>query len=510
MRSDHRSALCVLLLSSLVSATAGARTSTELLAAQGILSYGRGQLERACTLLQRAAAGHPVPPGVLHHLGLAQLRLGQRERGRRTLARAARLEPHNARLLLDLGLAYLREGNTAWAVRQLGRARALDLLDGRIRYHLGVALLRQGDGPGALEQLRAARHEPGLDWRAVRLQLGLALYHGGRWSSSRQMLQPLLGFDRFGVAANQILRSSHEAQGTGAAWVDGEVAVGAVVDSNPLYEHESTAPTAVGPSVAASLTLRPYVGRRTLVWGHAAGGRVFYLPTGEETTRHVGDVSRTDVQGTAMVARRFALQQGWLQLTGGYSFGLTLLDGDPPLADVNHIFVEQHAGHLSLLRRGAMSNSATTQLRYSLSREEYADLPRSSWGNQLELEHGRALGTRFRLLCWLSLRHELARSTDYQALIPGAGAGLSFAAPWRLVLGARLGYEHEDHFRSAAGRWGEQRLDHTLDAMVEVGRPLWWGLRLRAVYRRLQNFSTVSNFDYGRQLATFNLSWSSR
>jgi len=493
----------VLLSLLLVSASASAE-SPELVVARGILRYQRGELEQAVRLLQRVRQ----EPGASHYLGLAQIRLGRLREGRSTLARAARLDPTNSRLLLDLGMAYLKEGNAAWAARTLRAARELDPDDGYVRYHLGLALLRLGNGQEALAELRAARHEPGLDWRAVRLQLGLGYYQNSQMALSRQMVGPLVGFGRFGEAAAQVVRAGYEVQGRPASWVDGELTVSGVVDSNPLYEHETTAPTAVGPGVSGSLTLRPYVGSRTLIWGSVAGSRVFYFPAGEEIDRYVGDASRTDLQGSAFLARCFDLEQGWLQLATGYSFGLVLLDGDPPLSDPNHIFVEQHGGHISLQHRDG--GSVSSQLRYSLTREDYADLPRSSWNNELGLEHSRALGARFRLLSWLVLRHELARSDDYHALVPGAGAGLSYLGPWALLFGLRLGYEHENHYRSANGRWGEQRMDNTLDVMAEVGRALVWGTRLRAVYRRLQNFSTVPDFDYGRHLVTLNLSWSSR
>jgi hypothetical protein len=195
---------------------------------------------------------------------------------------------------------------------------------------------------------------------------------------------------------------------------------------------------------------------------------------------------------------------------------LLFLDGKPPLADENHIFLEQHGGHLSLQHR--WQDGDTLKLRYSLTREDYAELPRSNWGNELALEHTRSLFNRTRLLAWLSLRHELATLADYDALVPGAGIGASYLAPWDLVLGLRVGYEHENHYRSGRedGRWfvegrgvTRQRLDNTLSVMVEVGRSLFWDLRVRAVYQWLRNYSTVELFDYGRHQATLNISWSS-
>ena len=133
---------------------------------------------------------------------------------------------------------------------------------------------------------------------------------------------------------------------------------------------------------------------------------------------------------------------------------------------------------------------------------------RSNWGNELAVEHSRNVLAQGRLLSWLSLRHELALIPDYDALAPGCGVGLSYVAPWNLVPGVRVGYEHENHFRSADGRWGRQRLDNTLSITAEVSRALLWNLRLRATYQWLRNFSTISDFDYHRHLATLEVSWS--
>ena len=102
-------------------------------------------------------------------------------------------------------------------------------------------------------------------------------------------------------------------------------------------------------------------------------------------------------------------------------------------------------------------------------------------------------------------------------MCPGAGLGLSYLAPLGLVLGLRADYEHRNHYNSASGRWRQagdrggistQRLDNTLTVRAEVGRALVWGLRVRAAYQRLQSFSTVAQFAYGRDLLTLDLSWS--
>jgi len=492
-----------------------------LLLARGISRYRAGELRQALDPLRRAFEGEPALAAAGHYLGLAQIRLGQVKQGRRTLSRAARLDPENPRLLLDLGLAYLEEGNPAWAARSLRTAKALDPLDGRTRYYLGVALLRLGHSDEAVKELGASRHEPGVDWRHVRLQLGLAHYQAGRWAAARDLIGPVMRREMGGDLAGQLMRATFEAEGTAAGWVDGQITVGGVADSNPLYDHEREGPAAVGPGVSGSLTLRPYVGARASVWGEVAGSRVFYFPTSEQPAGEtaVQDASRTDLRGSAFLGWRFPLERGQLQLSAGYAFSLILLDGAPPLADVNHIFLEQHGGQLAL--QHTAEDGATLQLRYSLSRDDYAELPRSCWGNELGLEHSRALWGSSRLLTWISLRHELAYLPDYDALTPGAGVGMSYLAPWDLVLGLRLGYEHEDHYRSGRvdGRWltqqasgrvvTTQRLDNTLGVTAEVGRGLAWGLRLRLVYQWLRNFSTVEQFDYDRHLATLNLSWSS-
>ena len=120
----------------------------------------------------------------------------------------------------------------------------------------------------------------------------------------------------------------------------------------------------------------------------------------------------------------------------------------------------------------------------------------TNWANALSMDYGFSLlSNRVRILTWLAAGHEAARSTDYDAVMGGFGLGGSYLAPLGLVLGIRGGYEHKNHFGSATGRWGKQRLDNSLDLTLEVGRGLWRGFRLKAIYRRSQHFSTVQSFD---------------
>jgi Flp pilus assembly protein TadD len=476
----------------------------ELLCAQGVRRYQEGDLRGAVPLLRSCS---PAEPSSAHYLGLALIRLGQLHEGRRVLAAAAReAGAPNPRLLFDLGLAYLAEENTAWAVRTLSRARDLAPEDGRVRYHLGLALLRMGEASSAIEELTAAQRSGAVDPELVALQLGLALYQSGRYAASRRALSSV-HFKVQRRVARQLLREALEAEGVPAGVISAELQIGLAVDTNPLYEHETTAPTAIGPALAGSLVLRPWVDAKNSLWGELAGARTFYFPTTSATTdKNVRDASPTEVRASAFYARRIRLLERACHLQAGYGFGLMFLDGPPPMADAHHIFLEEHGGHLSLQQRGGSSQS---KLRYSLTRLQFAELARSNWGNELSLENTRSLlGERLRLISWLSYRHELASSDDYTAAIPGVGAGASLLGPLGLVLGLRLGYEHRNYFHSANGRWSAQRIDNNLDFTAEIGRALPRDLRLRLVYRRLQNFSSVVTFDYHRDLLTLSLSWS--
>ncbi len=257
--------------------------------------------------------------------------------------------------------------------------------------------------------------------------------------------------------------------------------------------------------------LRPWVTPRNLLWLELAASRSFYFGVGEGAAeKQVKDASPTELRAGAGYTRRLPRGDGPpLALALAYRFGLTFLDGAPPLADPNHIFLEQHAGQLSLIRGG--EGKGESQLRYTLSRSAFADLARSSWGNELAFEHGASLlSGRLRLLGWLSVRHESAQSRDYNQIVPGLGLGGSLLGPLGIVLGARVGYEYRNHLDSVGGvRWREQRVDNNLALTAELVRALPRNLTLRATYQRLQNFSTVESFDYGRDLVSLALSWSS-
>jgi Flp pilus assembly protein TadD len=484
--------------------------SDEVLVARGIERYRAGDLVAAVALLgQTPEASRSV--ATHHHLGLALCRLGRWREGRLALAAAARLAPARPRVLLDLGQAYLAEGNAAWAVRTLRRAAELAPEEGATRFYLGVALLRLGEAAAATAELRNARKLGGMPGAETDAQLALALYLAGKHAATREALDgPALADPQTRSGAARLLRASLQAEGSPASLISVELATGAVVDTNPLYEHETTAPTAFGPTLSGSLVLRPLVTPRDLLWLELAGARSFYFPVVEGAPdKQVGDASPSELRAGAGYTRRLPGGEGPpLSLSLGYRLGLTFLDGPPPLADEHHIFLEQHAGQLSL-RRGPEGGSES-QLRYSFGRSAYADLARSSWVHEVGFEHGAALlGGRLRLLGWLSVRHESAHSADYNQIVPGLGVGGSILGPFEVVIGTRIGYEYRNHLDSVGGvRWREQRIDNNLSLTGELVRALPRSFTLRAVYQRLQNFSTVESFDYGRDLFTLALGWS--
>jgi tetratricopeptide (TPR) repeat protein len=492
-----------------------ASAPAELLCARGIARYRQGDLPGAISLLSRAWKQDDAPAAAGHYLGLALLRQGKVKAGRRALSAAARRAPKNARLLIDLAQAYLIEDNAAWAVRTLQRAKQLTPDNTEIDYHLGVALLRLGQAKQAARRLEQAKGAAGVDANELRLQHALALYLDQRWERARGRLAGLLSGPRASLA-RQLLRASYEAQGTPAALVSATVSLGAVADTNPLYEHETTAPLGLGPSLAASLVVRPWVDTRNLIWGEASAQRVQYFAAGT-----IGggtdprDGSFTDLRAGVFYARRLPSAKRELQLSVGYRFGITLLDGDPPLADENHIFAESHGGVVALSVGDGAGTS--TQLRLAISRNVFAVVARSSVSNELWLEHSRPLASKLRLLAWITGRQDAAQAARYDAFGVGAGAGLSWLAPWRLIFGLRAAYRLTDFLASGVAYSATPnrpvassplaRLDHNIDLMAEVGRPLFWGLRLRLVYRYLRNVSTVTSFDYDRHLTTLDVTW---
>lgn len=506
-----------------------AAQTPEVLVARGVQAFNSGDLKTAVPLLRRALKGDPGHGAAGHYLGLALIKQGRLKQGRRALAAAAQLDPENPRLLLDLGLAYRTEGNAAWAVRYLRAASELAPRDERIRYHLGLALLQMEAVAEAVPELQRARFASGVDQPALKLRLGLARYKAREWERSRQTLASILTDDTQGRMARALLRASYEAEGVRASFLSIQLALGAAVDTNPLYEVEQdgqplTGRTAVGPSLAGAVTLRPWADERNLLWGSLRGSRTFYFPTAEapaDSTLHVPeDASPSHVGATANYARRLYMGsgRGTLQLSAGYSFDLTFLDGNargkdkpPPLSDPSMIYLEEHGGHVMAQRD--RPDGSRTLLRYSLTHQAYADLARSNTGTELAAEHTITPISDLRLLGWLSFKYEAAEKADYDAVVPGVGVGASYLAPLDLVVGLRFGYALSENFASTGGRWAVaghdgHRLDHELRITAEVGRALFAGLRLRAVYNRLQQLSTVDDFDIARDYITLTLSWS--
>lgn len=475
-------------------------TPPELQLLLGVQHYERGELARAAELLRPASADNPAAG---HYLGLTLIRQGKLTEGRRALSRAAELDSDSPRLLHDLGLAYLQEGNAAWAARVLAGARELAPEDGPICFHLGLALLKLGSAQDAAEELARARELPGVDAEQATLQLAMAHYLSQDWEASRRQAALALEGPQQG-AARQLLRNAYEAEGIPASLVYAELTAGATVDSNPLYQHEAQGTTAMGPSFAGRLIFRPLVDARNMLSGELALARTTYLGLSDEA---MADASPTDLRTAVRYTRRFLTDVTAYHLAASYSFGLSFLDGAAPLTDGNHIFLEEHGAYLALQR--LTQSGSRSQLRYGLVRSLFADLPRNNWANELAAEHAMTLlAQRVRLIGWVSLRHEAAQVKDYDAVIPGLGLGASVLAPLRLILGLRADYAYKSFYDSEGERWPEQRLDHQLMFTAEVGRALPWNLRARFTFQRLQNVSTVTAFDYSRNLGTLSLAWS--
>ena len=497
-----------LLLALLLPATAGA-TPAEVLCARGVAAYRAGDMAGAARLLSEAVAKQPEMISAAHHLGLALIRQGDRVKGRRVLAEAARRAPGNVRLLMDLGLAYLAEGNKVWAVRMLTRARELAPKDATVRHYLGVAKMGMGAAEEAVPELEQAAASPHPQQQESAMRLGLALYRSKRFGHSRRQLATLGGTPH-GSMARQLLRAAYEAEGIPAAWLSAAVSAGFVTDSNPLYlaELPGTGGVATGLSLSGALTVRPWVDDRNMLWGDLSLLRTFYFGDYGTDTSQPPDASPSVLGASIFYARQFPGEGRSWWLTAGYAFGLTFLDG-VSLTDDNNVFLESHGGQVSLqLRR---DSGPTTRLRYSLTRETYAQYPRNNWGNELAAEHELSLlSGRMRLLIFALLRHEAADADYYSAVVPGAGVGLSGLAPLGLVPGLRLAYEYENYYDSTVSKtWGkEQRQDHDLTVTVELGRSLPAGLRVRAVYQLFYNYSTVATFHTDRHLFNLNLTWS--
>ncbi len=481
---------------------------SELLRAQGIQRYQASDYQNAVILLQQARKHLPDDVATCHFLGLALIQQGKLREGRQLLSQAARFDGQSVNLLKNLAAAYIAEKNFPWAVRILYQAKELNPRDYEIRQALGLALLRLGQPVYAAEEFTQIRELPGSNQELAVIHLGLALYQSQRWEESRLLLNGWLWKRPQSPIARRIVRAAYQAEGITASLISAELSTGAVVDTNPLYEHETTAPTAVGPTLAGRLVLRPWVDAQNFFEGSLSGSRMFYFPVSNAPPdKNVEDASPSDIRAVAAYQRRFYWAEQPFHFQMSYAFGLTLLDGPPPLTDTNHIFVEEHSGQMALQRLA--SNNTLTQLRYSIARLQYASIARNNWSNEFSLEHSiSSWKDRARFLGWLSLRHEAAHSIDYNTLVPGAGLGGSLILPTHLVFGLRFGYEYKRFYDSEGGRWGKQRLDHNIALAVELGRDLPWNFNLRAVYRYARDFSSVTSFDLNKNLFTLALTWS--
>ena len=498
---------------SLCPSAARAEAPAALLAIQGIQQYQQGDMAEAARLLALACSRAPEHLAAAHHLGLALARLGRLPESRRELARAVRLSPADARLHLDAGLVYLAEGNAVWAARSLGRARELAPRSWAAAHYLGVALLAMDASEEAAEALGATKK---LD-RAkeeTSLQLALALFRAKELEGSRSVLEPLLLGQR-GALARRLMRATHDAAGVPASLVSGSVAVGGLVDENPLYEHDASGAMVFGLTLAGSVIVRPWMDSANLVWGDVGVSRTFYFPTEQSGgSPDAGDVASTGLSaGLTYVRILSAAPDAWL-LGASYRFDLVFLDGfdqlfedgTPPVADGNHIFMERHGGHLTLERRA--SDGGSTRLRYSMEREVFAHYPRSNLGLELSLEHGlTVLSDRLRLLFWIYGRYRMAERDYYNALAMGQGVGGSLLLPLDIVLGLSAACEFQRFPDSAQGPWKHLREDHQAQLAAELGRSFPLGFRLWAAYTRDWRPSTVSSFDIRRHMASLNLSW---
>lgn len=479
-----------------------------LLLARAVAHYQQGELMRAVFLLKRVQRAQPTNLDAGHYLGLALIRLGEVKQGRRVLKKIARAHPRALRVQLDLGLAYLEEGNAAWAARTLAKARrmagesAQDALLSQIRYYEGVAQLQLKDGRAAARALAEATPPPGVAADELRLRRAIAHQLAGEYQHACTLAAGVEGGLR--PMGQRLLRSAYAAQGINASLLSWQVMAEFFGDSNPLYEHETSVGGSPAIAVGLGATYRPWIGARSRLGISAAARGIGYLSYASDGN-DANQASGYQLAADAFFAHRLAGTARPLELSVGYSFGLVGLHGDPPLADENHIFVERHVGQLAIAFALGRDN---LQLSYRLGRVAFARRVRSHISQELFLGWSRTtFSNRLQLVGWLLGRSELADSQHYEALVPGAGLGLAYLAPLRLLFGARFGYELRHFYASASAYDGTRRDDHVLDLTLELGRTFAERFTPRVVYRFLRNVSSVTTFDYQRHMVAAQLIW---
>jgi len=147
--------------------------------------YGRNNIPKALSHMQRAIAWDPNSPPFHHDYAMMQSVAGDAEGSLQSLKEAIRLNPKEPEYHYKLGLAYHETREPAKAIEALREAVKLAPSFGRAWYNLGLGLNQQGKTDEALQALTEGERAAPTD-AAIPYAKATILARLGRVDEARQ------------------------------------------------------------------------------------------------------------------------------------------------------------------------------------------------------------------------------------------------------------------------------------------------------------------------------------
>jgi Tfp pilus assembly protein PilF len=262
-----------------------ARGIADLLFAQGMIDFQRGDPAAALALFERAASTRRDDATYRYFAALAKLRLGRLDEA--VFQLQSTLPPADnrvveARVRFDLADCYYRKGYFTAARRELKRALALDAGDGWAHFYLGLVMLAQGETTEAIDAFDVGvQLAPELKHDGA-YYLGIAAFERGRLEESRSYFEQVL---RVPFVPSETEASSREWLGFldevqrpgGLPRGDIRVALGVEHDSNPDHVNQdfvnTSSPSDFGSALRVRVAYRPLIARGGWTVGAVIRGR---------------------------------------------------------------------------------------------------------------------------------------------------------------------------------------------------------------------------------------------
>lgn len=133
-----------------------ASVKSEISFHQGVVAFGKGELDAAQTAFEAVLAEDPKDTAAIHYLGLIAVQRGDFETAIARYQNAVALDPTDVDLRFDLGSALLESGNTAEARSEFEMVLQAQPDRARAQLFAGIAAYRAGEYRGSLPYLKRA------------------------------------------------------------------------------------------------------------------------------------------------------------------------------------------------------------------------------------------------------------------------------------------------------------------------------------------------------------------